>query len=381
MRAVAAVLAAGRGERFGADKTEVILGGRPVWQWSFDTYLTHPKISRVILVTTEAKKESLKQLVGDRATVIVGGQTRQASSKAAVEAAGDATHILIHDAARPFISHEIISRTLEAVEQSGAAAAALPVRDTIKEVGPDGVRTLDRSRLVAMQTPQAASIELINRAHLVVNSEFTDEMALLESIGVNPTIVKGEPNNFKITTQEDLARAHALIGTPETRTGIGYDVHPFSDDPNRVLILGGITFPNHRALDGHSDADVLLHAATDALLGACGLGDIGQHFPNTDPKWKGAPSMTFLSYAAKLLASAGWRIVNIDLTAIAESPKIMKRALEIRSAIAEALSIDVSRVSIKATTNEQLGAIGRGEGIAAFATASVSGYPTGYKGY
>jgi 2-C-methyl-D-erythritol 4-phosphate cytidylyltransferase/2-C-methyl-D-erythritol 2,4-cyclodiphosphate synthase len=202
-------------------------------------------------------------------------------------------------------------------------------------------------------------------------------MALVEALGVHPEIVQGEPNNFKITTPEDLARARAIASPAEVRVGIGYDIHPFSDDPSRKLFLGGVHFPDHRALDGHSDADVVLHAATDALLGAAGLGDIGQHFPNTDPRWRGAPSLTFLHHAGVLLAEAGWRIVNLDLTAIAESPKIMKKAPEIRSAIAQCLGIEDSRVSIKATTNERLGSIGRGEGIAAFATASIASDSSG----
>ncbi len=371
MKIVAAVLAAGRSERFGSDKTEAILGGRPVWRWSLDTYLSHPEIDTVILVTAEHKLASVTDAIGDEVKVVVGGTTRQESSLAALKAAAGADVLLVHDAARPFVSHEIISRTIEAVKHSGAAAAALPVTDTVKEVIDSSVRTLDRSKLVAMQTPQGATVEILQQAHAGSTGEFTDEMALIEALGVHPVIVTGEPNNFKITTPEDLARARSLVGPSETRVGIGYDIHPFSTDPNRQLFLGGVHFPDHAALDGHSDADVLLHAATDALLGAAGMGDIGQHFPNTDPRWRGEPSLTFLKHAASMLASAGWRIVNLDMTAIAESPKIMKKALEIRTAISECLEIDLSRVSVKATTNERLGSIGRSEGIAAFATASI----------
>jgi len=372
VKTVAAILAAGRSERFGSDKTEAILGGRPVWRWSLDTYRTHPLVDAVILVTAEEKVAAMSSLVGSEATVVAGGATRQHSSRAALEAAVGGEILLVHDAARPFVSLDLITRTIAAIERSGAAAAAVKVTDTIKEVGPEGVKTLDRARLVAMQTPQGAQFELLHRAHRSATQDYTDEMALVEAIGVNPEIVQGEPNNFKITTPEDLARARGLVSVPETRVGIGYDIHPFSDDASRRLFLGGVHFPDHQALDGHSDADVLLHAATDALLGAGGLGDIGQHFPNTDSRWRGEPSLTFLRHAAELLQAAGWRIVNLDLTAIAESPKIMKRAPEIRAVISDALGIDVSRVSVKATTNEQLGSIGRGEGIAAFATASIS---------
>ena len=374
MKIAAAILAAGRGVRFGSDKTEALILGRPVWRWSVDAYLSHPEIDSVLLVTTAEKAPLVAEVMGDRVLVVVGGDSRQASSRAAVEAVTDAEYLLVHDAARPFISHEVISRTIAGVRRAGAAAAALPVRDTIKEVTDAGVRTLDRSKLVAMQTPQAATLDLIRQAHAAADREHTDEMAMIESLGVHPEIVPGEPNNFKITTPEDLDRARALAGSAETRVGIGYDIHPFTDDPDRKLFLGGVYFPDHRALDGHSDADVLLHAATDALLGAAGLGDIGEHFPNTDLRWRGEPSLTFLRHAGALLQEAGWRVVNLDLTAIAESPKIMKRAVEIRTCIASALGIEVSRVSVKATTNEKLGSIGRSEGIAAFATASLTGY-------
>jgi 2-C-methyl-D-erythritol 4-phosphate cytidylyltransferase/2-C-methyl-D-erythritol 2,4-cyclodiphosphate synthase len=372
MKTVAAILAAGRSERFGSDKTEALLGGRPVWRWSLDTYLAHPQVDRVILVTTEAKAALIAAQVGEEVKVVLGGASRQESSCAALSAALDAEILLVHDAARPFVSPDLISRTIAAVYRSGAAAAALRVTDTIKEVGNGRVKTLDRASLVAMQTPQGALVELLRRAHDAATSDLTDEMALVEALGVHPEIVEGEPDNFKITTPEDLTRARAHLGRSETRVGIGYDIHPFSDDPSRGLYLGGIHFPDHRALDGHSDADVVLHAATDALLGAAGLGDIGQHFPNTDPRWRGEPSLTFLRHAALLLREEGWRIVNLDITAIAESPKIMKKAIEIRSAIAAALEVEVSRISIKATTNERLGSIGRSEGIAAFATASIA---------
>jgi len=370
----AAILAAGRGERFGSDKTEAMLGDRPVWRWSLDTYLSHPLIDRVILVTTEEKAPALSRELGNEVLIAVGGATRQESSRAATVEADPDGILLIHDAARPFVTHEVITRTIDAVLRNGAAAAAMPVSDTIKEIGPNGIKTLDRTKLVAMQTPQGSKVEILIRAHEATTDSFTDEMALVESQGVIPEIVEGDPINFKITTPEDLARARAHVGCPETRVGIGYDIHPFSNDPDRKLFLGGVYFPDHSALDGHSDADVLLHAATDALLGAAGLGDIGQHFPNTDRRWKGEPSLTFLRHAAGILQAAGWRIVNLDITVIAESPKIMKKALEIRTTIADALKVDVTRVSVKATTNEKLGSIGRGEGISTFATASISSF-------
>lgn len=372
MKVFGSVLAAGRSERFGGDKTEAMLGGRPVWRWAVDTFLAHPQVDGVILASTEAKAPTMRAVLGDRVTVVIGGASRQDSSLAALDACPDADILLIHDAARPFVSLDLITRTIDGIQRSGAAAVALPVTDTIKRVTSEGVRTLDRSALVAMQTPQGARTELLRRAHATAAQSFTDEMAMLEAQGVTPEIVAGEYSNFKITTPEDLERARRMVGPSETRTGMGYDVHSFSIDPGRKLFLGGVVFPDHPGLEGHSDADVLLHAVTDALLGAAALGDIGQHFPNTDPRWEGQASMLFLRHAAQLLGDAGWRVVNLDATVIAETPRVMPRAPEIRTAIAGALDIDVARVSVKATTNERLGFIGRGEGIAALAMASIS---------
>jgi 2-C-methyl-D-erythritol 4-phosphate cytidylyltransferase/2-C-methyl-D-erythritol 2,4-cyclodiphosphate synthase len=370
LKTYAAILAAGSGTRFGADKTQALLGRKPLWRWSFDTYTAHPLISGVVLVGSDANLTSLK--AAGALAVVQGGATRQESSLAALNALpDDAEAILLQDAARPFTSQQLISDVVYAIDRSGAAAAAIPVVDTIKQMMPDKLVTLDRGRLAAMQTPQGAKIELLRKAHELATGNAPDDMALVEAVGIHPELVPGDVQNFKITTPEDLARARALIGSPETRTGIGYDIHPFSNDPARTLYLGGVSFPGHAALEGHSDADVLLHAATDALLGAAGLGDIGQHFPNTDPRWRGEPSLTFLRHAADLLRAAGWRVVNLDMTAIAESPKIMAKSEEIRTAVGKALEIDPSRVSVKATTNEGLGSIGRSEGIAAVAIATL----------
>lgn len=363
MAVVAAILCAGRGIRFGGDKLAISIGGKPVWRRSYDAYATHPLIDRVILVGREDSFGELSA-VGE---TILGGASRQASALAALQAAGDAEYLILHDGARPFVSEELITRVVEAVKHDGAAAAALPVTDTIKEVREGVVSTLDRSRLWAMQTPQAARVDLLHRAHAAAVSDATDDMALLEAIGVSPTLVPGDPQNIKITTPADVARLNGA----ETRTGMGYDVHSFSTDPSRVLMLGGVPFPGHAALDGHSDADALLHAATDALLGAASLGDIGVHFPPTDERWRGEPSLTFIRHAALLLKQAGWAVVNLDMTVVAESPKVMKRAEEIRAVVGEALGVDSERVSLKATTNERMGFVGRGEGIAALAVATI----------
>jgi 2-C-methyl-D-erythritol 4-phosphate cytidylyltransferase/2-C-methyl-D-erythritol 2,4-cyclodiphosphate synthase len=369
MRIAAAILAAGSSSRAGFDKTLVDLAGRPVWRWSFETYSSQPQIQDVFVVGSQA---NFQTIAAEGVRVVLGGSTRQESVRKALESVS-ADVLLLHDAGRPFVSGRVIGDVVAAIERSGAAAAAVPVVDTIKEIMPEGVKTLDRSRLIAMQTPQGARVELLRRAHHLATADATDDMALLEHIGVQPEIVLGDPKNFKITTAEDLERARAAAGViaSETRIGFGYDVHPFSSDEARTLMLGGVAFPGHPALDGHSDADVLLHAATDALLGAAGLGDIGQHFPNTEPRWKGEPSLTFLKAAANLLREARWTVVNLDITVVAESPKIGPKALEIISCIASALELAKDRVSVKATTNEKLGFIGRGEGIAATAACCI----------
>jgi 2-C-methyl-D-erythritol 4-phosphate cytidylyltransferase/2-C-methyl-D-erythritol 2,4-cyclodiphosphate synthase len=367
MSVVAAILAAGKGTRFGSDKTRALLGGKPLWLWSYETYLSYPGVDRVVLV---GSPENIDE-ISAAGEAILGGSTRQESSRLAMEVAGGAEILLVHDAARPFASVDLIDRVLSQVWQHGAAAAAVPVTDTIKRLCEGSVETLDRRELWAMQTPQGARLELLRQAHARARKEHTDEMSLLEGIGVNPVLVSGEVNNFKITSPEDLARAQALTGPAEVRTGIGYDIHAFSADSLRPLVLGGVRFEDANGLEGHSDADVLLHAVTDAILGAASLGDIGQHFPNTDPRWKNEGSLTFLRHAAALVAESGWQIVNVDATLICEKPKVMGRSLDIRSNIADALEISLDRVSIKATTNEGLGSLGRGEGISCFSIATL----------
>lgn len=214
-------------------------------------------------------------------------------------------------------------------------------------------------------------MDLLWRAHELASAEATDDLALLEQIGIQPELVEADPRNYKITTAEDLTRARHEHESVETRVGFGYDIHPFSPEPSRPMWLGGVQFPSGPGLDGHSDADVLLHAIVDALLGAAGLGDIGQHFPNSDSQWKDCASVHFLRSAVGLLAAEGWRVINIDATVVAEMPKVMPFSGAMRAAIAEAVGLEVARVNVKATTNERLGSIGRNEGIAAFATAMI----------
>lgn len=362
---VAIVVAAGRSQRFGRDKLRLPLGGRPVWRWSVETFLRDPQVDAVGLVG------SADLALPDLAFRVEGGESRQASVLRGLEAASEAgaeAWALIHDGARPFVSSALVGRVLEAAREQGAAAPVMPVYDTVRDIGDGAVAP--RERLRAFQTPQAARVRDLLRAHREAAREAPDDIALLEAIGIRAALVAGDRTNFKITTEEDYAMARAL--TEETRTGIGYDVHAFSLDPGRTLMLGGVRFPGEPGLKGHSDADALLHAATDALLGAAGLGDIGAHFPPTESRWKDASSLVFLAKAGTLVREEGWSVVHLDATVLAERPKIGERRDEIRRSIASTLGIDPDRVSIKATTHEGLGAIGRGEGIAAMAIATLS---------
>jgi len=373
MKVVAVVLAAGSGSRFGADKTQIKLRGIPVWRWSFNAFANHPEIDSVGIVCSADNYNAISSICHEAEFIVVGGQTRQESSLIAVmNTPSDADIVLIHDAARPLVSPALISRVIAGVEERQAAAPGLPITDTVKRVDERKITTIDRDRLYTVQTPQGAFRHILERAHREANDVMTDELSIIESIGIVPYLVPGDERNIKVTHPSDMERVRSLLGPPEVRTGIGYDIHRFSDDPDRPLMVGGIHFPGHRALDGHSDADVLIHAIVDALLGAAGLGDIGVHFPCSDARWKNEPSVTFLEYTERILAENRWKILNVDATLIAESPKIMKRSEEIRTTLAKALKTDPARINIKATTNESLGAIGRNEGIAAFATAAIA---------
>jgi 2-C-methyl-D-erythritol 4-phosphate cytidylyltransferase/2-C-methyl-D-erythritol 2,4-cyclodiphosphate synthase len=370
VKTFAVILAAGRGERMGFDKTHFVLRGRPIWRYSYDTFRAHPLVEGVGLVVAP---EALGEFAGAGAEfVVAGGETRSESSRIGLEAVPEwADIVLIHDGARPFVSAVVIDRVIAAVESVGPATPGIPSPDTIKQQTEAGVTTLNRAELFATQTPQGALRKQLLSLYRLNKQEYTDDMALLESQGFPTHIVPGDPNNFKITTPEDLARAAALLGPPEIRTGLGYDIHRFSTDPERPMWLGGVKFDNIAGLEGHSDADAVLHAVVDSLLGAAALGDIGALFPDTDPQWKNAPSIQFVTFAGQELEQRGWAIVNIDISVIAEAPKVMPRSVEIRNTIAQALRVEVERISIKATTNEQLGSLGRREGIAAFAAATI----------
>lgn len=370
MSVCAILVAAGRGERFGSDKTLAPLARKPVWRWSYDTLSKHPGVECVVLVHGEGNRESMAQVPSH--ALVPGGASRQESVLLGCLACPEAEWVLVHDAARPFLPPALVDALLDTRGHAEAAAPALPATDTIRLSEEGCFRLIDRDTVMGMQTPQLARRAKLVEALQSAQETFTDELAALESVGCPVTLVPGAVKNFKLTSTEDLSRARLMVGPPEVRTGIGYDIHSFSDNPQRVLHLGGIAFPNHPALEGHSDADVLLHAITDAILGATAMGDIGEHFPNTDPRWAGAPSLFFLEAAREMVERDGWKITSIDSTVIAETPKVMKQATEMREAIAGACNIEPERVSVKATTNERLGSIGRSEGIAAFATATLA---------
>jgi 2-C-methyl-D-erythritol 4-phosphate cytidylyltransferase / 2-C-methyl-D-erythritol 2,4-cyclodiphosphate synthase len=374
MKIGAVILAAGSGTRFGSDKLASVVGGVQVWRRSYLAFLNHPSVDEVIVVCSETNYSFIREAVGEDAEVILGGETRTASTIAGLWKASQigCDGILFHDGARPFVSESVISRVIDGVKQGKAVAAAVPAVDTVKLVSGGVVQThLERASAISMQTPQGGLVSQFADAISKVQDQVTDDMELLSKAGYTTEWVMGDPNNFKITTPGDLVRGQALFGS-ETRTGLGYDIHRFSTDQSRPCWLGGVLFEGEVGLDGHSDADVVLHAVVDALLGAISAGDIGQLFPNTDMAHKDRASSDFLVEAARLVGEGGWSIGNLDIAIQAEKPKIMPRALDIRNRISSILGIELDRVSIKATTNEGMGSIGRSEGIAAFAICNLS---------
>jgi 2-C-methyl-D-erythritol 4-phosphate cytidylyltransferase / 2-C-methyl-D-erythritol 2,4-cyclodiphosphate synthase len=307
---------------------------------------------------------------------VMGGATRQASVLAGLEALSSANpaRVLIHDAARPFVTGAEIGRILDALSSAPAAVATVPVADTLKRATDGGFSagTVDRTGLWAAQTPQGFNFTAILGAHRKAAAagrhDFTDDAAIAEWAGLKVALVQGSSRNVKLTTQDDLAEAQAAL-RPDVRTGTGFDVHRFA--AGDAVWLCGIRIPHSHKLDGHSDADVGLHALTDAILGALGDGDIGQHFPPSDPQWKGAASHLFLRDAARRARERGGRISNADVTLLCEAPKISPHRDAMRTAIAEILQIHIERVGVKATTTEGLGFTGRSEGIAAMASATL----------
>lgn len=367
MTNVAIIVAAGKGERTGGSvpKQYALLAGRPMLAWSHAALSAHPAIDRVIVVIGAGQEQMLAGALPDVEHVI-GGSTRRESAKNGLAAIGDADRVLIHDAARPFITSEVIDRLFATLDTHEAAIPALPVADTI--VAADGAN-VPRAGLSRVQTPQAFRVAAIRQAHEQwAGDEPTDDAQMVRALGGTVALVQGDAMLEKVTFAEDFAAAEARIGW-ETRTAIGFDVHRLED--GEELWLGGVKIPHHQGLSGHSDADVALHALTDALLGTIAAGDIGLHFPPSDPQWRGAESGQFLQHAAGLIAARGGRITFVDLTLMCEAPKIGPHRDAIRERIAELLGLSTDRVSVKATTTERLGFTGRGEGIAAQAAATV----------
>lgn len=378
-RCVALVVAAGRGSRFGGEipKQWRDLDGRPVLRHALAVLTAHPAISAVRVVIHPDDRAFYDAAAAGLGLLppISGGASRQDSVRLGLEAlAADAPDlVLIHDGARPFLDSGTISRVVTALGGHPGAIPALPVHDTLKRGVSDLVTaTVERSGLWRAQTPQGFRFAEILTAHrAAAGRELTDDAAVAETFGLAVALVPGAEGNVKITTSNDLVRAASRFSSPrETRVGTGYDVHKFTDGDH--VTLGNLRIPHDFGLEGHSDADVALHALTDAILGAFGAGDIGHHFPPSDIRWKGADSARFLEHAGALLAARGGSITHLDLTVICERPKIGPHRLVMTQRIAEILGIDEGRVSVKATTTEGLGFTGRREGIAAQAVATIT---------
>jgi 2-C-methyl-D-erythritol 4-phosphate cytidylyltransferase/2-C-methyl-D-erythritol 2,4-cyclodiphosphate synthase len=379
----AVVVAAGRGLRAGRDVPKQFrpIDGAPMIRQSLLMFVEHPEVGLVQPVINRDDRALFAAATAglDLLPPAIGGATRQMSVRAGLEAL--APHapeiVLVHDAARPFTSAQLATRAIAAARQSGAAIPALPVTDTVKAVDASGrvTGTVDRAPLRLVQTPQAFAFAALLDAHRKAASakrdDFTDDAALAEWAGLTVTAFAGEPGNIKMTTPEDFARAQtaSFAALGDVRTGSGIDVHAFGAGDH--VTLGGVRIPHTHSLTGHSDADVALHALTDAILGALADGDIGVHFPPTDPQWRGATSDRFLRFAAERLAARGGRIAHLDLNIVCEAPRIGPHRDAMREAIARIAGISVDRVGVKATTSERLGFTGRGEGIAAYATATV----------
>jgi 2-C-methyl-D-erythritol 4-phosphate cytidylyltransferase/2-C-methyl-D-erythritol 2,4-cyclodiphosphate synthase len=374
MTAIALIVAAGSGSRMGGDlpKQYRRIGGKAVLAHAVDALSSHPAIDDVRIVIGQGQEELARHALDGREVgeLIIGGAERADSVRAGL-AAIEADVILVHDAARPFCPHDVIDRLLAALNEAEGAVPALAVADTLARA--DGLlgEAVDRSQLVRIQTPQAfRARNLVDAYSQWSGPSPTDESTVLRAAKLEVAVVEGDPMLEKLTTAADWQRAEVWLNSQLIpRTGLGFDVHAFAGDG--PIMMGGIAIPHDRGLAGHSDADVVLHSITDALLGAAGLGDIGQHFPPSDPQWKGADSSIFLAHAANLVRQAGGTIDFVDCTVICEAPKVGPHRDAMRSRVAAILDLPVSSVSIKATTTERLGFAGRREGIAAQAVANV----------
>ncbi|MEC7488472.1 MAG: bifunctional 2-C-methyl-D-erythritol 4-phosphate cytidylyltransferase/2-C-methyl-D-erythritol 2,4-cyclodiphosphate synthase [Pseudomonadota bacterium] len=377
----ALILAGGFGSRVGANipKQYLFINGKSVLRRTIEIFEAHPLIDSIQVVIGEMDGELYSKTVTgiDICAPVIGGSTRQASGLKGLETLERLSPdlVLIHDAARPLVDHATIDRVINGLEKNSAVLPAIPVSDTLKRstgVPPTVDHTIPRADIWCAQTPQGFRYHQILDAHRRnTDPSLTDDAAIAENAGIAVALVQGNRRNFKITDQEDFERAARVIAgtTPDIRIGSGFDIHTFAEGSH--VILCGIKLKHDRALAGHSDADVAMHAVTDALLGAISAGDIGRHFPPGDKKWRGAKSRIFLEHANKLVIHRGGQIGNIDLTIICEAPQISPYAKQMVNSLSGILNIDSSRINIKATTTETLGFTGRREGIAAHASVTV----------
>ena len=392
----AIIAAGGRGARLGGDRPKqfLSLGGRPILQRSVDAFVLSDRIADVVVALPRDLVERAPEYLRGRSkpiAIVEGGARRQDSvANAFALVSGRADVVVIHDAARPLVSADLIRRTVDAAVEWGAAISALPATDTVKRSDADRfiVDTLPRGEIFLAQTPQAFRVDVLRDAlaQASASAEATDEAALAERAGHRVRLIDGDPRNVKITTPDDLAAAERLIGSPalsgveETplRIGNGYDLHRLT--AGRRLILGGVVIPFEKGLEGHSDADAVCHAVTDAILGGAGAGDIGRHFPDTDAAWKDADSLVMLARAAQIIAAAGFSVVNVDVVVIAQRPQLVPYIDAMRANVARALRIAADRVSVKGKTNEGVGSIGAGESIAVHAVALLMGSGVIFRG-
>lgn len=378
----AVVPAAGRGTRFGADRNKALVSllGRPILRVTLDALAVCDEISDLVIAVRPDDRREVERICEGLAKPWVladGGTTRQESVRNAL-AFVESPIVAIHDAARPLVTPDIVSRCIASAREYGSGVAAVPVADTLQRADTEGVvlDSVSREDLWAMQTPQCAQMTLLQDAFERAERDglvFTDEGSLLRNAGHIPRLARGAAYNMKVTTQEDLTLAEAILRSREPtqapRVGYGYDIHRFAQ--GRKMILGGVDFDLDYGPDGHSDADVILHALMDALLGAAGLPDIGTLFPNTDERWRGASSAKLLADVVRRIHENGWRVGNADITVIAERPKISAHVPEMRARIANVLEVPENAVGVKATTAEGLGDLGAGEGIAAHAVCML----------
>ncbi len=378
-RPVAVVLlAGGSGTRAGFEQPKqlAMLGGKPVLRWSLDAFAAYPAIVGGVLVAKDDVVAAIGGLPEGWISAAPGAERQQSVANAltALAAWSDDAHVLVHDAARPGLTGDVIDRLLAALAGHQAVIPTLPVPDTlVEQSAATAGDVVDRSVLGRVQTPQAFRLGTLRRAHAkAVEAAATDDAQLVRRLGVSVAAVRGDARLHKLTYGDDMAILSGLLGTgrmTRTAVGMGYDVHRLV--AGKPLWIGGMEIPHSHGLEGHSDADVALHALTDAILGALGDGDIGDHFPPSDPQWRGAASHRFLSFAGDRVGARGGRIAHVDITIIAEAPKIGPHRPAIRARIAEILAIPVTSVSVKATTTERLGFTGRREGIAAQAVATL----------